>query len=45
MIKKIVIGTVAILLAAVILFGRSTLSYIRTSWELSSRFGREQRAR
>jgi chromosome segregation ATPase len=32
MIKKIVITTAAVLLAAVILFGRNTLGYLRTSW-------------
>ena len=32
MIKKIIITTAAILLAGVVLFGRNTLGYIRTSW-------------
>ncbi len=32
MIKKIVITTAAILLAAVVLFGRNTLGYLRTTW-------------
>jgi chromosome segregation ATPase len=32
MIKKIIITTAAILLAGVVLFGRNTISYIRTSW-------------
>ncbi len=32
MIKKIVITTAAILLAAIVLFGRNTLGYLRTTW-------------
>jgi chromosome segregation ATPase len=32
MIKKIVITTAAILLAAVVLFGRNTIGYLRTTW-------------